>query len=439
MQDTTFTENAPLYEFAQGFLVGGVGAAGRFNGSLGQPAYFERGDGAYLWGIDGHRYLDFNLSHGATILGHNHPALRQAVEKVLDMGLICGCETEYTARLAQQICEVIPCAERVRYLPSGTEVTLVALRLARGYTQRPKILKFEGHFHGMHELIYYGPRQALTDEIRASKGTPLTAGVPEEFGDFVTIVPWNDAAAFDQAIDREGSDIAAVIMEPVCYNSGCIPADPDFLAHVREVTARQGIVLIFDEILSGFRTGLDCMQGYYGITPDLCTLAKAVANGVPIAILAGKTGIMDELAPLGDVSQSGTYSGHQFGVLAALATLGELGQPGFYPHIRALTDRLYEGLNQLFAKHGLPGRVQGLGARFGIYFGIDEPVHNYQEAVELDTEMMHQFVRGCFQQGIYFQTIGHAIGHSGISGAHTTEDIDWALEQFDAVLAGIVR
>lgn len=439
MGDTRFTANAPLYEFAQDYLVGGVGAAGRFNGSLGHPAYFTRGDGAHLWGVDGGRYLDFNLSHGATILGHNHPAVRLAIEKVLDMGLICGSETEYTARLAQQICAIIPCAERVRYLPSGTEVTLVALRLARAYTRRPKILKFEGHFHGMHELIYYGPRYALADGIRSSPGTSLTAGVPEEFGDFVTIVPWNDVAAFDQTIAQDGDQIAAVIMEPVCYNSGCIPADPGFLAHVRQVTGRLGIVLIFDEILSGFRTGLDCMQGYYGVTPDLCTLAKAVANGVTIAILAGQAGIMAELAPLGEVAQSGTYSGHQFGVLAALATLRELGQPDFYPHINTLADRLYGGLNQLFAEHALPGRVQGLGARFGIYFGLSEPVRNYQDAAKLDSEMMHRFVRGCFQRGIYFQTIGHAIGHSGISGAHSLEDIDWALEQFDAVLAGMAR
>jgi glutamate-1-semialdehyde 2,1-aminomutase len=439
MQDTSFTQNTQLYDFAQDYLVGGVSAAGRFNGSLGQPAYFSRGDGAYLSGVDGRRYLDFNLSHGATILGHNHPAVRQALEKVLDMGLICGSETEYTVRLAQQICAAIPCAERVRYLPSGTEVTLVALRLARGYTRRPKILKFEGHFHGMHELIYYGPRQALTGEVRSSPGASLTAGVPDEFGDLVTVVPWNDATAFDQAIAQEGDEIAAVILEPICYNSGCIPADPDFLAHVRQVTARRGIVLIFDEILSGFRTGLDCVQGYYGITPDLCTLAKAVANGVPIAILAGRAGLMAELAPLGRVSQSGTYSGHQFGVLAALATLQELGRPNFYPHIYTLAGHLYDGLNRLFAKHALPGRVQGLGARFGIYFGIKEPVRNYQQAIKLDTEMMHQFVRGCFQRGIYFQTIGHAIGHSGISGAHSLEDIDWALEHFDAVLADMAR
>jgi glutamate-1-semialdehyde 2,1-aminomutase len=263
--------------------------------------------------------------------------------------------------------------------------------------------------------------------------------VPEEFGDLVVVVPWNDKDAFDQAMARHGEEIAAVIMEPVCYNSGCVPADAAFLAHVREVTARERIVLIFDEILSGFQTGIDCVQGYYGITPDLCTLAKAVANGVPIAILAGKAAIMDELSPLGGVVQSGTYSGHQFGVLAALATLRRLSQPDFYPHIHSLAERLYDGLNQLFASHGLPGRVQGLGTRFGIFFGIEEAVRNYQDAVRRDTDMMHRFVRACFQRGIYFQTIGHAIGHSGFSGAHSLDDIDWALEQFDQVFAELKR
>ncbi len=439
MQDLEFDTNEQLFRFAEEYLVAGVGGAGRFNRSLGYPVYFQRGDGPYLWGIDGRRYLDFNLSHGATILGHNHPAIRQAIEHVLDMGVICGCETEYSALLAERICEVIPCAERVRFLPSGTEVTMAALRLARGYTHRPKILKFEGHFHGMHELIYFGPRQQLAGSHRVSAGTSLTDGVPESFGDFVCIVPWNDTAAFDQAIAENENELAAVIMEPVCYNLGCVPASPAFLAHVREVTAREGIVLIFDEILSGFRTGIHCMQGYYGITPDLCTLAKAVANGVPIAILAGKAEIMNKLSPLGGVAQSGTYSGHQFGVMAALATLQELGQPGFYPHIHALADSLYYGMNDLFARHGIQGHVQGLGARFGIYFGIGEPVRAYQDAAKQDVDLMHRFVRESFARGIFFQTIGHAVSHSGFSGAHSADDIDWALEQFDEVMAKVKR
>lgn len=432
-----YAQNSALADFAEKYLVAGVGAAGRFNGSLGHPVYFARGDGAYLYGVDGQRYLDFNLSHGATILGHNNPVVRQAIESVLDMGIICGCETEHTALLAQRICEVIPCAERVRFLPSGTEATQVALRLARGFTGRSKILRFEGHFHGMHESIHFGPRKALSQAQGVSSGAALMAGVPETLGELVTVVPWNDEKAFSRAMEQQGDELAAVIMEPVCYNSGCIPADPGFLARVRETTAQEGIVLIFDEILSGFRTGIDGMQGHYGIVPDLCTLAKAVANGVPIAVLAGKAEIMCKLAPLGPVAQSGTYSGHLFGVMAALATMQELSQPEFYPHIRALATNLYDGFNQLLAKHSLPGRVQGLGARFGLYFGIDKPVRNYQDAAARNTEMMDLFVRACFGRGIYFQTIGHAIGHSGICGAHTMADIEWALEQIDLVLAEI--
>jgi glutamate-1-semialdehyde 2,1-aminomutase len=435
MTEQTFTQNDALYQHAQNFLVAGVGAAGRFNGSLGHPVYFKSGDGAYLWDVDGRRYLDFNLSHGAALLGHNHPAIRQAVGKALDMGVICSCETEYTVKLAERICQVIPCAERVRFLPSGTEVTQVALRLARGYTGRPRILRFEGHFHGMHETVHFAPRQALSETGGVGKGAASMAGVPEAFGDYVTLAPWNDPDAFDRAMEEQGDEIAAVIMEPVCYNSGCIPADPDFLSHVRQVTAQKGIVLIFDEILSGFRTGIGCMQQYFGITPDLCTLAKAVSNGIPIAILAGKAEIMGQLAPLGPVAQSGTYSGHQFGVMAALATLQELSRPDFYPHIGALSTRLYDGMNESFARHGLPGRVQGLGSRFGIYFGIQQPVRNYQDAARRDSEMMHRFVRACFRRGLYFQSIGHAIGHSGICSAFTRDDIEWALEQIDAVLA----
>jgi glutamate-1-semialdehyde 2,1-aminomutase len=431
--------NEQLYHQASRYLLAGVDAWGRYHGSLGYPVYFQRGEGAYLWGVDGSRYLDMSQSSGCTILGYGHPTVRRAIEQALDQGVISTCDTEQTVELAERICDMVPCAERVRYLPSGTEATLAALRLARGHTGRMKVLLFEGHYHGMHELAYHRPKDALTDSHPVSVGESQTAGVPGEFGELVCFVRWNDAHGFDAALSQLGDELAAVMMEPVCYNSGCMPPEPGFLQHVREATARRGIVLIFDEILSGFRTGTDCMQGYYGVTPDLCTLAKAVANGVPMAVLAGKAEVMSSLKPVGTVAQSGTYSGHPFGVAAALATLDELSRPEFYPRIHALSERLVHGMNDLFARRSVRARVQGLGCRFGLYFGVEGTVRTAQDAAGRDVEAMRRFTRGCFERGIYWPTIGHAIGHAGISAAHTRADIDWALEQFDGVLAEMGR
>lgn len=428
-----FTSADALWEFAQSYMPAGVGAGGRFNGSLGRPMFFVRGDGARLHGVDGREYLDFNLSHGATILGYNHPATRRGIEQALEMGVLAACETEYVARLAQRICEIIPCAEMVRFATSGMEATALAIRLARAATGREKIIKFEGHFHGFH-----------TDVMFNTSGVPWTGpapiptradsvGLPRSAGESLIVLPWNDGVALEQAFVRQGDEIAAVICEPINYNSGCIPAEQEFLATLRVLTERHESILIFDEVLSAFRTGPDCAQGYYKVTPDLCTIAKAVANGVPIALLAGRRDLMRLLAPSGPVAHSGTYTDHLFGVLAALACLDEITRPGFYAALLPIADRLHGGLNDLFRAHGVSGHVQGLGCRFGMFFGIEKPVRNYRDAAARNVDLWHRFVRGCFAHGIYFQSIGHAIGHSGISAAHTAEDIDWALNRMEDV------
>lgn len=430
-----FRSNAELYDFARNYLVAGVSGSGRVNTSLGYPVYFARGDGARIYGIDGKEYIDFNMSHGATFLGHNHPAIRKAIEQALDMGIICSCETEFHAQLAKMITEMVPCAELVRFVPSGTEATMAAIRLARGFTGRDKIIKFEGHFHGLHDYVMYGsmPPAAETDSRPYLKPFVQSAGIPQALSQLVMVLPWNDVAAIEQSLAEHGNEPAAVIMEPISYNSGCIAADREYLQVVRELTREKEILLIFDEVLSAFRTGPDCAQGYYGVIPDLCTVGKAIANGVPLAVIAGKQEVMNALSPVGKVVQSGTYSGHLFGILAGIACLQEITKEGFYDHIYALADRLYSGLNRLFAMYHIPGHVQGLGARFGIYFGIEQEVRNYQEAARCDKELMARFVRGCFEQGVYFASIGHAIGHHGFSAAHTLEDIDQALNRMEVV------
>ena len=437
MIEPRFTTVEELHAFAQSYLPAGVGAGGRFNGSLGRPMYFVRGDGARLYGVDGREYLDFNMSHGATLLGYNHPTTRRAIEQALDMGIIAACETEHVGLLAAKICEIVPCAEMVRFATSGMEATALAIRLARAATGREKIVRFEGHFHGFHNDVMFNASGPAWDGPWPIPPRPDSAGIPRAEAAHVVVLPWNDLAALEQTLARHGDTIAAVLCEPINYNSGCIPADRDYLTAMRALTERTGSLLIFDEVLSAFRTGPDCAQGYYGVTPDLCAIAKAIANGAPIALVAGRRELMRMLAPLGPVAHSGTYTDHLFGVLAGLACVGEITRPGFYPPLLATADRLHSGLNELLRTHGVRGRVQGLGIRFGIFFGIEKDVRCYRDASERDVQMWHRFVRGCYEQGIYFQSIGHAIGHSGISAAHTVADIDWALNRMEEVIEGL--
>ena len=435
--ESQFTSVNALWEFARNCMPAGVGAGGRFNGSLGRPMFFVRGDGARLQGLDGREYLDFNLSHGATILGYNHAATRRAIEQALEMGVLASCETEYVARLAHRICEIIPCAEMVRFATSGMEATALAIRLARAATGRDKIIKFEGHFHGFHNDVMFNTSGAPWTGPAPIPPRADSSGLPRSAGELLFVLPWNDFTAAEQAFARHGDEIAAVICEPVNYNSGCIPAEREFLATLRCLTERHASILIFDEVLSAFRTGPDCAQGYYKVTPDLCTIAKAMANGIPIALLAGRQDLMRMLAPTGTVAHSGTYTDHLFGVLAALACLEEITRPGFYEMLIPIADKLSNGLNELFRVHGVSGHVQSLGCRFGMFFGIEKPVRNYRDAAARNVEQWHRFVQGCFERGIYFQSIGHAIGHSGISASHTMKDIDWALDRMDDVFKSL--
>jgi glutamate-1-semialdehyde 2,1-aminomutase len=326
------------------------------------------------------------------------------------------------------ISEAVPCAERVRFANSGTEATMGAIRIARGYTRKPKILKFEGHFHGMHDYLWYNC-SAGAGEVRAD-GTiaplPDSEGMPDALAGLIVVAPFNDAEAFDRAIRAHEHELAAVIMEPICYNQGCIPADPAFLAQVRRTCSERGIVLIFDEVLSGFRMCRGGGQEYYGITPDLCTLAKALGSGVPIAAVCGKAEIMSVLNPVGRTVMSGTYTGHLTAVMGAIACQTELGKPGFYEYINALAGRLYQGMAETLRVTGVPGVVQGLGARFGLYLGVEDPVTNYRQAARTNREMEIRFLLGCLGRGLYFHDYGHTM-HHGFSSQHSMADIDEAL------------
>jgi glutamate-1-semialdehyde 2,1-aminomutase len=425
---------ADLFGRAQAVLAGGVSASMRLNPYLGQPLYVARGEGPYLYGVDGKRYIDFNLSNGATLLGHDHPAVKRALLAGVEAGVICAAETPYHEALAARMTEIIPAAERVRFSSVGSEVTLVALRIARAATGRTRFLKFDGMFHGLSEPWLFRRADPTGDDPTI---VPSSAGVPASMGDDVVMIAWNDAGAFERVMAEQGGQLAAVVCEPIHYNAGCIPAAPGFLELLRDRTRQHGTVLIFDEVLSGFRTALGGVQAETGITPDLTTHAKAMANGLPLSSVSGRRDLMEQLAPTGAAVHSGTYSGHLLGILAALATLEELSAPGLYDEINANGARFYQDMQSIFDRRGVPAVVQGRGARFGIYFGRREPVTTWADALSHDHELNRQFVQGCVERGVYFHgfTRQGPPGHAGFSLAHRPEDFAEALTVIDDVAA----
>jgi glutamate-1-semialdehyde 2,1-aminomutase len=434
--DTT-SRSREIAERARAHLAGGVSAAARMHGALGRPLIVERAKGSRLFDADGREYIDMILSYGACILGHGHPGVREAIDRALANGAPASYEGEQHGRLAERICELVPCAETVRLASSGTEATLFALRLARAATGRNTMLKFEGHYHGLHDTAVWNMRGARRDSLPTWPFVPTvadSAGVPPELAQSILVVEWNDETAFRAAMAERGDELAAVICEPVMFNAGCIPPQPGFLEAVREECTHHGAVLIFDEVLTGFRMGLGGAQAHYAVTPDVCTLAKAIANGLPLAAIAGRRDLMAHFTPTGPAAHSGTYAGHPLSVAAAHATLDALTAPGFYDHLNARADRLCRGIETAFARHGHACRVQNVGARFGIFPGASDPVESYQQALAIDSDLALGFVRGCIERGVFLSYGSRGLAHQGISAAHTDEDVDAVVDVVDRSL-----
>ena len=353
--------NDRLFERASRSLPGGVSSAVRYRAALGRPFYVSRGDGSRLFDLEGNEYIDLSNSHGASLLGHNHPRINEAVRKALELGTVCSMDTPYHVELAEKICSMVPSMEMVRFAGSGTETTLHCIRAARAYTGRDLLVKFEGHFHGLHDYLQYN---IYPDAIEARPGQPrparcASAGVPSGMEKYVLVLPFNDDEALRNALSDHADEIAAVILEPVNYNAGCILPRPGYLESLKEQCARRGIVLIFDEILSGFRTGPDCAQGHLGVIPDLSTLGKCLGGGAPISAFGGRRDIMEVVAPLGPSTHSGTFNGHLYYVLPALAALEEYSREGFYNHVHSLARKLYDGTQRIFDASTLPAPLQG--------------------------------------------------------------------------------
>ncbi len=421
-------EFTSYWQDARKYLTGGVSSSFRINPFTGTAMYLSRADGPHIFGIDGRQYVDFFMGHGACTLGHNRPEIRDALQKVLDIGFFAEFDHPLTAQLAKKIVEHIPCAEQVRYVNSGSEATLLAIRLARGYTGRQKIVRVDGHFHGGHDYALLNNLAAYVDQDnpgdRLSKIIHSSAGVPDRVDDTVYVIPWNNAEVFEQLAREKGHEIAAVLMNPIDYNNGCIGSSTEYLRAVREICDRYGIVYIIDEILAGFRTGISCTQGYYGVTPDLCLLGKALTNGVPLAAIAGKEKIMMKIMDSSDpVVAGGTFSGNLFGCAAGLAAVGIMEQPGFFDAWLKRVDTFLEQVQCVFDEQAFPAMAQAIGCTFGIYVGTREPVRNYRDIAEkTDPELRARFFRKCIEKGLYFHT------DFTISAMHTDELLAHSLE-----------
>ena len=412
--------NESLFERAQRVIPGGVNSPVRAFGAVGgTPRFFERAAGAYLWDVEGRRYIDYVGSWGPMVLGHTHPAVVTAVQAAAARALSFGAPTQAETLFAERLCELVPSIERVRLVSSGTEATMTAIRLARGFTGRKVIVKFEGCYHGHADaLLVKAGSGALTF------GHPSSAGVPEETAAHTLVLSYNDLEALDTAFARQGAQIAAVIVEPVAGNMNLVLPAPGFLEALREHCTRHGALLIFDEVMTGFRVALGGAQAHYGIRPDLTTLGKVIGGGLPLGALGGRRDIMDKLAPLGPVYQAGTLSGNPLAVAAGLATLTLVVQPRLLERIEATTRWLAEGLVAEARKAGVIFSSQSIGSMFGIYFREAAP-QSFAEVMQCDRERFNRFFHAMLEQGIYLAPSAHEAGF--VSAAHGDAEIDATL------------
>ncbi len=409
-------------------LPGGVTAAARANTALDHPFYVIRGEGPWVEDHDGNRLVDMCTSNGASLLGHGHPAVVAAVRKAADLGFTCAYDGRAQVELAERLVDQVPSLEMVRFTTTGTEAAAYAVRIARAYTGKTNIVKFEGHFHGFSDSLafsmYPSPDHAGPAERPVAQ--PETAGLPPEARAEVIIAPFNDTEALRSILSIFGHDVAAVILEPINYDAGALVPSAEFLAALREETARRGIVLIFDEILSAYRTGPDCAQGYLGVTPDLTVLGKAIGGGLPLSVFGGQRDLMSSVAPLGKAVHTGTYNAHLVPILAAHAFLDTIAEDGFYERLLSLSARVERGLCDAFASAGIPARIQGTGARFGIHVGSDPDVEitTYRQAAGLDWDTLRAFCREMYHRGVYF----NPAWHHGLSSAHDEALVDQVAE-----------
>lgn len=414
------TNSQNLFEKSRIHIPGGVNSPVRAFGSVGgTPVFFKKGKGASVWDEDDKSYVDYVGSWGPMILGHAHPDVIRAVCETAEMGLSFGAPTRLELEMADLLCALLPSMDQVRLVSSGTEATMSAIRLARGYTGRSDIVKFEGCYHGHADsLLVKAGSGALTF------GNPSSAGVPPETAQHTLVLDYNDTAQLEKTFDNLGERIAAVIIEPVAGNMNLVVPEKAFLETLRNLCTKHGSVLIFDEVMTGFRVGLSCAQGRYGIKPDLTTLGKVIGGGMPVGAFGGKREIMQCLAPLGPVYQAGTLSGNPVAMAAGLITLKHLQAPGFYETLSETARQLTQGLASIAAEKGVAFSAQSVGGMFGLYFR-ETPPKSYAEVMQCDKDAFNRFFHYMLQEGIYFAPSAFEAGF--VSIAHGQNELEKTL------------
>ena len=430
---TTPDELQQLFARGRAALPGGVCSSTRLNQAWGRPVYASRAKGARFWDVEGREFLDFSMSHGAALLGHAPDCLKEIFDTVWELGGLCSFDTPYHIQLAEELCELIPCGQRVRFTNSGSEATLHALRLCRAASGRDKIIRFFGHFHGYHEFTFVGGHPPA-DQLDASPPFRESAGIPRELAELIVAVEYNNVDALESAVRQNKHSAGTILIEPVDYNCGCILPEPGFLERARELADEHDMILFFDEIQSFAKKSPGGAQQDFGVTPDICTIGKSLGGGLPLSAILGTGELMDNFKPVGDVAHSGTFNAPLPCILGGLAFVAEIGKPEFWQKIISLSEPLYQGLDEISRRSPLPVRVQHHGSRFGIIFGTREPVVNYRQSLVHRPQTMLEFCRQTTERGVYFHDYGGSACHHGYSLAHETDDIAAVLNVVDDAL-----
>ncbi len=415
-------QNAVLFERAQKTIPGGVNSPVRaFRQVGGVPCFVAKAKGPYFWDANGKRYIDLIMSWGPMIAGHANPEVVAAVQKAAETSFSYGAPTEGEIELAERICALMPSVEQVRMVSSGTEATMSALRLARGYTGRDLIIKFEGCYHGHADSLLVKAGSGLLTFADSTQNAPSSGGVPQDLVKHTLVLPYNDVAAIEEVFKKQGDQIAAVILEPIAGNMNLIVPSKEFLSSIRALTSKHGSVLIYDEVMTGFRVALGGAQSLQGITPDLTCLGKVMGGGMPMAAFGGKKEIMSKLAPLGNVYQAGTLSGNPVAVAAGLKNLEIISREGFYECLTGQTEKLMAGLKQAADKANVPFAVDSVGGMFGFYFASEVPT-SYEAVTKTDIEAFKKFFHLMLDEGVYLAPSAYEAGFTSI--AHDNAVID---------------
>lgn len=428
-----------IFQQAQTCFIGGASAGQRYSAVLKQPLYLDHADGSHIWDVDGKEYIDYHTCAGAGLFGHNHPRIRKAIGRAMEQGFFMNFDTPHHVELAKLLQQVFPSCERIRLANTGSEATQAAIRVARSFTGRDKIVKFEGHFHGMHENIWFNHNGVSdVDAFGEVTTVPDSQGFPKNAKDSVVNVVFNDIAALEHAAEKYKGELACVILEPISYNCGCYEARREYLRKVRELCTREGIVLIFDEVVCGLRMRPGSAQKYFDVIPDMTTMAKAIGGGLPIAAFGGRADIMSVLNPIGKTMVSGTYTGSLMPVAVACECMKMALEPGFYDQIERIGEKLYRGIDGLFLQHKKKGHCRGVGARFAVYFGVEnaEDDFDFRRVAQVqDRDMYKKFVTACLPKGLWFHDTAGPVSpaHYGITIAHTEQDIDETLNRMDDI------